>query len=306
MANRHHKRKQNQWKYILLIGVVAISIILFTSCGSSNPPTGTSGDGESGQETRSSQTDASDQSSANDSLIESGNSENMESTSSQTVKDELEEQLVDTPDATSSDWNLVLVNRLNQLEEDIDFEPYYTANGRMIDSRIAEAYEKMIEDGQMQGLQFLLISSYRNIARQQEIYDSVYQSNISKGFSAEEAVKETEEYIALPHASEHSTGLAVDITEPVLDNNGDGLVVEFEDTAEGKWLHEYAADYGFILRYPQGKEPITMIEYESWHFRYVGVENAHYIKQNNLTLEEYVEILKKNEEIHELINKENE
>ncbi|UJF15455.1 M15 family metallopeptidase [Jeotgalibaca sp. MA1X17-3] len=197
------------------------------------------------------------------------------------------------------------MNRYNQLEKDIEFEPYYTANGRIIDSRIAESYEKMIADGEAQGLQFILISSYRSIARQQEIYDSVYQSNISKGYSEEEATQETEEYIALPHASEHSTGLAVDITEPVLDSLGDGLVVEFEDTAEGKWLHEHAADYGFILRYPRGKEDITIIEYESWHFRYVGIEHARYIKENELTLEEYVEILKKNEEIRAKIKNEN-
>lgn len=298
MVNRQYQKNGKKWKKWFIGAVASIGVVLFTSCGTDKE--------NAGQESNSLQTETSSPSSSEQSVSESKNSEEIESSSSQAVKNELEEQLIDTPNAHSSDWNLVLVNRYNQLEEDIDFEPHYTANGRIIDSRIAESYEKMIADGEAQGLEFLLISSYRSLARQQEIYDSVYQSNISKGYSEEEATRETEEYIALPHASEHSTGLAVDITEPVLDSLGDGLIEEFEDTAEGKWLHEHAADYGFILRYPRGKEDITIIEYESWHFRYVGIENAHYIKENDLTLEEYVEILKNNEEILAKIKNENE
>ncbi|MNN60637.1 D-alanyl-D-alanine carboxypeptidase [compost metagenome] len=61
----------------------------------------------------------------------------------------------------------------------------------------------------------------------------------------------------------------------------------FGDTEEAKWLAEHAAEYGYIIRYPEGKESITGYKYEPWHIRYVGVEIAAYIADNNITLEEY-------------------
>ena len=94
--------------------------------------------------------------------------------------------------------------------------------------------------------------------------------------------------IAVPGTSEHHTGLAADIVTPTHQT----LDPQFADTAAGKWLLEHAADYGFILRYPEDKQETTKIIYESWHYRYVGEEHAKAIKESGLCLEEYLEQLK--------------
>ena len=111
---------------------------------------------------------------------------------------------------------------------------------------------------------------------------------MNNGKSKEEAEKITATMIAIPGTSEHHTGLAADIVTPTHQT----LDPEFADTDAGKWLQENAAEYGFILRYPEDKQDITEIIYESWHYRYVGVDHAMAIKENGLCLEEYLEILK--------------
>ena len=91
-------------------------------------------------------------------------------------------------------------------------------------------------------------------------------------------------YSAVPGHSEHETGLAIDVS------GSDGKCAAtdcFGDTMEAKWLAEHAAEYGFIIRYPKGKESITGYKYEPWHLRYVGVQIASEIAEQASTLEEY-------------------
>ncbi|MGP6146635.1 M15 family metallopeptidase [Jeotgalibaca sp. A122] len=214
----------------------------------------------------------------------------------------LESKLVKTPDVHSSDWNLILVNQANQLTEDLDFEPYTASSGEVMDARVAEDFERMIADGEAQGLQFIFESGYRSYAYQEQIYNNVYNGHINNGYSEADAQAMTEDFIAVPGTSEHMTGLALDITEPSIHHLENGLITEFENTQEGQWLHQNASDYGFILRYPRGKEGIIDVNYESWHFRYVGQENAQYITENDLALEEYIAILKNNEAIRQQIS----
>ena len=118
---------------------------------------------------------------------------------------------------------------------------------------------KQAEDEDMNG--FILTSGYRTREQQAELYA---------------AQPETAQ---LPGCSEHETGLAFDVTA-----RSDG---DFEATPQFKWLSERCWEYGFILRYPRGKEAVTGIPYESWHYRYVGVEAARIIRENGWTLEEY-------------------
>ena len=92
-------------------------------------------------------------------------------------------------------------------------------------------------------------------------------------------------YSAMPGYSEHQTGLAIDITN---ERTNRSIGSWFNDTPQASWLYENAYKYGFILRYPEGKEDITKYSYEPWHIRYVG-NIASYIYNNNLTLEEYKE-----------------
>ena len=217
--------------------------------------------------------------------------------SSSAIVAESESKVIVTPAASSADWNLVLVNRENQLAEEIVMELYLTESGYQIDSRIQEPYLQLMEAGKAAGMDFTMVSGYRSIEQQQTNYDVNYQNYLASGLSEEEARTKTEEYIALPHASEHTTGLAVDITSNALANQegNSGLLPDLENYPEGLWLKENAPKFGFILRYPKAKEAITGINFEPWHFRYVGIENAMYMTEKNLTLEEYIAILKQNE-----------
>ena len=216
---------------------------------------------------------------------------------SEAAADEAESKAIVTLLASPADWNLVLVNRENQLAEEIPMEFYLTESGYQIDSRIQDPYSQLMEAGKAAGMDLTMVSGYRSIEQQQANYDVNYQNFLASGLSEEEARTKTEEYIALPHASEHTTGLAVDITSTALANQegNSGLLPDLENYPEGLWLKENAPKFGFILRYPKEKEAITGINFEPWHFRYVGIENAMYMTENNLTLEEYIAILKNNE-----------
>ena len=104
----------------------------------------------------------------------------------------------------------------------------------------------------------------------------------ANGLSQEEAEKQVQTQVQVPGASEHQTGLAIDMS------------VEAGQSDElGLQLAAIAPQYGFVLRYPDGKSNITGVNFENWHFRYVGVESARYMQAHNLVLEEYIQLLKK-------------
>ncbi len=133
----------------------------------------------------------------------------------------------------------------------------------------------------------MICSSYRDYKKQDQLMDESIAKFVRRGLSYKDAFFKTKEQIALTGASEHHTGLAVDI----VGKNHQSLDESQADTKEAKWLAEHAAEYGFILRYPKEKEDITMISFESWHYRYVGKEAAEYMKEKNLCLEEFIELV---------------
>lgn len=141
----------------------------------------------------------------------------------------------------------------------------------------AEALEKMFEAAEKDGIQLYASSGYRSYARQ----EGVFQVE-----AARSGEKKAAQAVAVPGYSEHQTGLAMDITSESVQYL---LVEEFEQKPEGKWLRDNAHRFGYILRYPKGKEEVTEYQYEPWHFRYVGVKAAKIIYQHNWTLEEYFE-----------------
>ncbi|MBQ3861890.1 MAG: M15 family metallopeptidase, partial [Clostridia bacterium] len=120
------------------------------------------------------------------------------------------------------------------------------------------------------GLSIYAISGYRSYEYQLGLYDR---------YVARDGKAEADRYSARAGHSEHQTGLAVDVNS---------LEYAFADTAEGQWLAAHCAEYGFILRYPEGKEEITGYRYEPWHIRYLGVETAKKVAESGLTLEEYL------------------
>lgn len=184
-------------------------------------------------------------------------------------------------------WNLTLVNFENKLAE--DFEPKEVAeadNGYVTDARIADAAKKMISDARAKdNVRIIALSGYRDYEYQKELFDNkVERLQQEKGYSVSKAREEAATVVAVPGTSEHQLGLALDL----VDARHVKLNESQENTAAYKWLYKHCAEYGFIVRYPNGKTDITGIIYEPWHFRYVGVEAATYIMENNLTLEEYL------------------
>ena len=178
------------------------------------------------------------------------------------------------------DWQIRLVNRDNPLPDDFAVELENLDASRKFDKRAIEPLKQMICDMRDQGIKNIWAqSTYRSIEYQKGLYEKSINKYLKQGKSQEEAQKLTDEYINRPGTSEHHLGLAVDF------NNVDE---GFENTKAYKWLLENASDYGFILRYPKEKEDITGIEYEPWHWRYVGPEHAKKMKEQNLCLEEYV------------------
>ncbi len=134
------------------------------------------------------------------------------------------------------------------------------------------AFDQLTADAAAQGLDIYLGSGYRDYAFQVECYNSMVDA-----YGKEYA----DSVSARPGFSEHQTGYTIDCN--TIDNT-------FAETDEGRWLAEHCWEYGFIIRYPQGKEAITGYDYESWHIRYVGVEHAQAIWEQGITLEEYLDI----------------
>ncbi len=191
-------------------------------------------------------------------------------------------------DSKTTDWNLILVNRYNPLPDDYEFELTSIETSHKADSRVAESITKMLEDARSEGLKPLLCSSYRSIDTQTKLYNNKVKEYKKEGLSDKEAKEKASFWVAIPGTSEHHTGLAFDIVSmdyQVLDEKQ-------EETDVQKWLMENCSNYGFILRYPTNKKKITNINYEPWHYRYVGIENAKFIEKKGFCLEEYIEYLK--------------
>lgn len=195
--------------------------------------------------------------------------------------------------ADMKDPALVLVNKAHPLEKELDFEkleirgvPY---NGLMKDD-----LTKFITAAAEAGVPVTVVSAYRSIQYQQTVIDTQVKQYLDQGKSKDEAMKLTLDYIQTPGASEHHTGLGVDIMANEYWDKHHALNPEADETKSQQWLIKHAPEYGFVLRYPKSEEgrASTGIEYESWHFRYVGVENAKYMAENNLTLEQYWELMK--------------
>ncbi|MFU0799580.1 MAG: M15 family metallopeptidase [Xylanivirga thermophila] len=188
---------------------------------------------------------------------------------------------------TSPDSILVLVNRNNNLPNGYVPKDLVTPNiqftfkedlpKKQMRKEAAEAIEALFAEAEKNGMKLYGVSGYRPYERQKQIFD---QKALATGEA--EAMK----YVALPGQSEHQTGLAMDITS---EKGAKNLLKEgFGKTPEYQWLKENAHKYGFIIRYPQGKEDITGYNYEPWHIRYVGVKSATKIFKKDITLEEFI------------------
>lgn len=189
---------------------------------------------------------------------------------------------------SEDDWRLILINKQHSIPEDYTF-PLGTISGSMkCDERILEELLDMMQAAKEEGVDLVICSPYRDYNRQTYLFNRKIKRYMDAGMSYMDAYKTASMTVTSPNASEHRIGLAIDFYSSTYKNLNEG----FADTPTGQWLAENSYRFGFILRYPKDKEYITGIEYEPWHFRYVGVEAATVITQQGITLEEFWEDMK--------------
>jgi len=182
---------------------------------------------------------------------------------------------VDNPD----DY-LVLVNKNNQLKSNYipkDLELIslnYSNEFKYLRHEAKIHFESLSKEASILGYRIVAVSAYRD-------YD--YQKKLFNYYVDKKGLEYALECSAKPGHSEHQTGLSVDVEGTNRDYDN------FIGSKEYIWMKDNAHKYGFILRYPKGKEHITGFKFEPWHYRYVGIDVATYIYNNNLTLEEYLE-----------------
>lgn len=197
---------------------------------------------------------------------------------------EPEEESVTEPERSIDDpTSIWVVSNKHRPLNPIDFEPddlffpegVDNANGQPLRLEAAEAVESLVQAAAADGVYIFMQSAYRPYAMQDNLYN---------GYIARDGQELADRYSARPGHSEHQTGLVVDFN----DNFGCTLNECFEGTPAGLWLQDYGADFGFVMRYPDGYEHITGFMYEPWHYRYVGKDLALDMKAENVfTLEEW-------------------
>jgi len=181
---------------------------------------------------------------------------------------------------------ILLVNKQNSLDAsykpddlvvpDVKFSFDGDNPKKQLQRVAAEALERLFAAAEKDGIELRAVSGYRSYATQKAIFER------NAKLKGEAEANRTSAY---PGQSEHQTGLAMDVSAASVNY---ALEEAFGETVEGIWLAEHAAEFGFIIRYPQEKEEITGYKYEPWHLRYVGVDVAEYVTAQGLTLEEYL------------------
>lgn len=176
---------------------------------------------------------------------------------------------------------LVLVNKYHKIPDTFELD-LVTYNNVQMDKTVLDAYNRMYEAAVEDGVNIWISSAYRSSELQAKLFMQEIQQNVEKGMSEDEAEKAAELLVQRPGYSEHATGLALDFN---------GVSSDFEHDEAYLWLKEHAKEYGFVLRYPTDKVDLTGIDYEPWHFRYVGKEHAEKMNELGYCLEEYIEYL---------------
>ena len=188
---------------------------------------------------------------------------------------------------TSTGAQIILVNPWNMIPTDYKPTIKDIEDGYSIEKVCKEPLEQMLADCRAAGNEVSIVSGYRLHSTQITLYNRKVNFFLDEGMDPAEARKEAGKIVAMPGTSEHELGLAVDL----VDAEYTDLDKAQEETETQKWLMEHCWDYGFILRYPNGKSDKTGIIYEPWHYRYVGKEVAQELKGTGLCLEEYLESL---------------
>lgn len=183
-----------------------------------------------------------------------------------------------TKEAKLTNTFYTLVNKYNYLREDfvpnnlVELEAPYAREGIYLVKSARDKFYELVKKASEEGLTIRAVSAYRGYTYQKRLYDKYVEND---------GVSKADTYSARPGFSDHQTGLVVDVDNSI--NSFEG----FTNTKEYQWMLANSYKYGFILRYPEGKEAITGYQFESWHYRFVGVKLAKKIKASNLTFDEY-------------------
>lgn len=181
-------------------------------------------------------------------------------------------------------WNLILVNDQYYIPNNYTVKLATLENGERVDSRIVSALNDMFEAAEKEDIYMVVASGYRTGEEQQSMLDEKVEEYKEKVFWEPVAKRMAKKWVAIPGTSEHQLGIAVDINADAVNSSG---------TEVYEWLAKHAYEYGFVQRYPSDKADITGINYEPWHYRYVGKDAAKTMVEKNLCLEEYVESLER-------------
>lgn len=276
---RRRKKTNSSAAYPVVLAMLAIAVVILLiitaavgSCkGSENNETDTSPQGSAGTTPAESQSDSTPaETSAVNAVVK--------------IKYNAEE-----------DWALYVIGNNNPLPENFIVDTKTVTGERTLDSRCADYAIEMLNAAAEQNVGLFVTSSYRSVQKQAENMESYINTLISQGYSQEEAKIQAEKEIALPGRSEHNAGLAMDIVSSDYWSTHDDLDESFEKLPQFDWLIKNSWKYGFVLSYPKGKEDITGIIYEPWHYRFVGLKHAekmHEVYESTgefLTVNEYIE-----------------
>lgn len=185
------------------------------------------------------------------------------------------------PITDAEKWNLAIINTKYPLPDSYapTLSNAISGSNIQLDSRVSEHYAEMYAAAKLSGCVLTPYSGYHTYALQENTFNRKVNFYVNKGMSAEEANQKASAQVLPAGCSEHNAGLAMDIVSASSD---------FINTKEYKWLCENAHNYGFILRYPEDKTAITGMNFEPWHWRYVGTQAAKEMKEKNQCLEEYL------------------
>jgi D-alanyl-D-alanine carboxypeptidase len=260
--------------YIKLISIALLAVMLLSACGK-------------GDETSSSEAPISEETSiveeSSEDAAPSSEEASIPSSSKAAASTAAASKAATNTTEVEGDWKLVLVNRDNPIPE--GYVPTLSSvRGYQVDSRIADALSAMLDDCRAAGLDPKICSAYRSISTQTTLYNNEVQKWVNNGYSNDDAKVKAATIVAAPTTSEHHLGLAIDIVA----RSHQILNQTQENTAEYKWLAANCQNYGFIVRYPNGKTDKTFVIYEPWHFRYVGIEAAKDVMASGVAFEEYL------------------
>lgn len=191
-------------------------------------------------------------------------------------------------DKIINDELLTLVNYKNKVPDNWQVNLVPLNDRQSIDQRAYQALQEMLDNAKKEGMNIIVCSSYRTYDKQKQLFVNKVSEYLKKGYSYNEAQDAASMWVAKPNTSEHQLGLAVDLVS----RDNQRLDKSQEKTEEQSWLMENCQRYGFILRYPSDKSNLTGVNYEPWHYRYVGKEHAKKITRQGICLEEYLDNLK--------------